>query len=69
MCCATSAMRQLRRNVEVAAVFVQRAVEQREQGTLPAPLRPTRPTFRRVDGGETLSSSTLVPRRRVTFEG
>jgi hypothetical protein len=56
----------LRGDREVAAVLVQRAVEQANSVDLPAPLRPTRPTFSPgLMVTEALSSSTLELRRRM----
>jgi hypothetical protein len=66
MFCATCAMRQLRRDVEVAAVFVQRAVEQGKQAGLAGAVAPHQADlFAGVDGdADAPSSSTLAPRRR-----
>jgi hypothetical protein len=53
---------------EVAAVFVKRAVEECKQVDLPAPLRPTKPTFSPgLMVTDAASSRTLALRRSVTF--
>jgi hypothetical protein len=52
----------------VATVFVQAAVEQAEQGRLAGAVAPHQADLLAgVEGDGALSSSTLAPRRKVTF--
>src|SRR3989344_2225993 len=68
MFCATSAMRQLVGMQKSPPSSCSLPLSKANRLDLPAPLRPTRPTLSPgLMVAETLSSTTLAPRRRVTF--